>query len=78
MTVPTLPEPAWLKKLMLRLDALGEVSTLRSQLALERERTRRLTLHRADLIKMLALKEKERAELESIIIDMTGKFKAPA
>ena len=82
MTVPTLPEPAWLKKLILRLDALGEVSTLRAQLATERERTRRLVQHRAQLVKLSRDLKKERDEYEAIIIDKlsgkeTGQFKAP-
>jgi tmRNA-binding protein len=81
MSVPTLPEPAWLKKLFLRLDALGEVSTLRGQLATERDRVRRLVLHREQLVKLAKSIKKERDEFEAIIIDRlsgkdTGKFKA--
>ena len=80
MPVPTLPEPAWLKKLLLRLDALGEVSALRSQLATERERTKRLVQHRAQLVKLARDLRKERDEYEAVIIDKlsgkeTGQFK---
>lgn len=80
MPVPTLPEPAWLKKLIMRLDSLGEVVNLRIQLSAEKDRVRRLLLQREQLIKMTKLLKKERDEFESIIIDRlsgnTGQHKS--